>query len=153
MRMRDLTPRQLTAVACPACGVPPGERCLWRSGSSRTDPHLDRKLIAAEAIEQERVPAGPLRWQNQARKMNRQTYREWLKTCARTRRSNSPNCAFCSMLGRIGQTPAALVSLKSMARPMSTTYFGTPSATKFCSWPPGTVKVKPPSNSWPAQLA
>jgi hypothetical protein len=32
---------------------------LWRSGSSRTDPHLDRKLFAAEAIEQERVPAGP----------------------------------------------------------------------------------------------
>jgi hypothetical protein len=55
--------------------------------------------------------------------------------------------------GWTGQTPAALVSLKSMARPMSTTYFGTPSATKFCSWPPGTVKVKPPSNSWPAQLA
>ena len=59
--MRDLTLRQLTSVACPACGVPPGERCLWRSGSSRTDPHLDRKLIAAETIEQERVPAGPIR--------------------------------------------------------------------------------------------
>jgi hypothetical protein len=54
--MRDLTLGQLTSVACPACGVPPGERCLWRSGRSRTDPHLDRKLIAAEAIEQERVP-------------------------------------------------------------------------------------------------
>ena len=52
--MRDLTVRQLTSVACPACGVPPGERCLWRSGSSRTEPHLDRKLIAAETIEQER---------------------------------------------------------------------------------------------------
>ena len=40
------------------------------------------------------------------------------------------------------QTPAALVSLKSMGRPMSTTYFGTPFAAKFCSWPPGTVKKR-----------
>jgi hypothetical protein len=56
--MRDLTQEQLTAVACPAFGVPPGERCLWRSGGSRSEPHLDRKLIAAETIEQERIPAG-----------------------------------------------------------------------------------------------
>ena len=55
--------------------------------------------------------------------------------------------------GLDGHTPAAPVSLKSMAWPMSTIYFGTPPATKFCSWPLGTVKVKPPSNSWPVQLA
>jgi hypothetical protein len=50
MRMRDLTLKQLTAVPCPTCGVAPGRRCLLHSGAPRSEPHVDRKLSAAEAI-------------------------------------------------------------------------------------------------------
>jgi len=56
--MCDLTPKQLSSVCCPTCGVAPGERCLLHSGSTRSDPHLDRKLSAAEAIESKRTHSG-----------------------------------------------------------------------------------------------
>jgi len=56
MRMTDLTTKQLSSVSCPTCGVAPGERCLLHSGAPRTEPHLDRKLSAAEAIETKRIP-------------------------------------------------------------------------------------------------
>src|SRR3989442_1798506 len=59
MRMRDLTLRQLTAVPCPTCGVAPGKRCLLHSGAPRSEPHVDRKLSAAEAIETRRIPRDP----------------------------------------------------------------------------------------------
>ncbi len=52
--MRDLSPKQLSAVPCPTCGVRPGERCILHSGAPRTESHVDRKLCAAEAIEVER---------------------------------------------------------------------------------------------------
>jgi hypothetical protein len=55
MRMRDLTPEQFTAVPCPTCGVSPGQRCLMHSGGPRSEPHLDRKLSAAEAFESKRI--------------------------------------------------------------------------------------------------
>jgi len=61
MRMQDLKPRQLLAVACPTCGVAAGKACLLHSGSPRTEPHLDRRLSAAEAIETKRIPRGPER--------------------------------------------------------------------------------------------
>ncbi len=54
--MRELTLKQLTAVPCPACGVAPGKRCLLHSGAPRSEPHVDRKLSAAEAIETKRIP-------------------------------------------------------------------------------------------------
>jgi hypothetical protein len=59
MKMRDLTLKQLSSVPCPTCGVASGERCLLHSGGPRSEPHLDRKLVAAEAIEQIRIPHGP----------------------------------------------------------------------------------------------
>ena len=49
--MTHLTPKQFSSVPCPTCGVGLGERCLLHSGSPRLEPHLDRKLVAAEAIE------------------------------------------------------------------------------------------------------
>ncbi len=55
MRMRDLTPEQFTAVSCPTCGVSPGQRCLMHSGGLRSEPHVDRKLSAAEAVESKRI--------------------------------------------------------------------------------------------------
>ena len=59
MRMSDMTAKQLFSVSCPTCGVAPGERCLLHSGAPRTEPHLDRKLSAAEAIVTKRIPRGP----------------------------------------------------------------------------------------------
>jgi hypothetical protein len=54
MRMKDLTPAQLSSVPCPTCGVDVGQRCLLHSGGPRSEPHVDRKLYAAEAIETRR---------------------------------------------------------------------------------------------------
>jgi hypothetical protein len=54
MRMKDLTPQQLSSVPCPTCGASVGNRCLLHSGALRTELHIDRKLAAAEAIESER---------------------------------------------------------------------------------------------------
>ena len=55
MRMVDLTSKQLVSVPCPTCGVAAGARCLLHSGAPRSEPHVDRKLSAAEAIEQKRI--------------------------------------------------------------------------------------------------
>jgi hypothetical protein len=54
MRMGDLTPKQLLSVPCPTCGVAAGARCLLHSGAPRMEPHVDRKLSAADAIERKR---------------------------------------------------------------------------------------------------
>ena len=51
VRLKDLTPRQVSSIPCPTCGVPAGKRCLLHSGSPRTEPHIERKLSAAEALE------------------------------------------------------------------------------------------------------
>ena len=37
-------------------GVPAGHRCLLQAGGARIEPHTDRKLIAAEAIERKKKP-------------------------------------------------------------------------------------------------
>jgi len=58
MRVRDLTPRLLLAVPCPTCGVAAGERCLLYSGALRNEPHVERKLSAAEAIETKKIVRG-----------------------------------------------------------------------------------------------
>ena len=58
MRKSDLTAKQWFSVPCPTCGVGCGERCLLHSGSPRSEPHLDRKLSAVEAIEAKRDPHG-----------------------------------------------------------------------------------------------
>jgi hypothetical protein len=55
MRMVELTPKELSSVRCPTCGVPAGERCHLHSGSPTFESHLDRKLCAIEALEQKRI--------------------------------------------------------------------------------------------------
>ena len=52
--MKDLTSAQLSSVPCPTCGVGPGQRCVLHSGGPRSEPHVDRKLSAAEAMENQR---------------------------------------------------------------------------------------------------
>jgi len=46
-----MTPELFHSVACPTCSVGPGQRCLLHSGGPRTEPHIDRKLAAIEAVE------------------------------------------------------------------------------------------------------
>ena len=61
MRKSDLTAKEWSSVPCPTCGVAPGEPCLLHSGALRTEPHVDRKLSAVEAIEANRISRGPRR--------------------------------------------------------------------------------------------
>jgi hypothetical protein len=53
--MKNLTPARLLSVACPICEVAVGERCVFRSGVPRSEPHLDRKIAAADAVEAQRI--------------------------------------------------------------------------------------------------
>ena len=55
MRMRDVTQKQFSSVPCPTCSVFPGQRCLLSSGGLRSEPHVDRKLAAMEALEQQKL--------------------------------------------------------------------------------------------------
>jgi hypothetical protein len=41
-------PKQVEAVHCPTCGARPGQRCELALGQPRTEPHRDRRLIAAD---------------------------------------------------------------------------------------------------------
>src|SRR5712671_6723587 len=59
MRIRDIAPKIFLSVPCPTCLAAPGKRCLLHSGAPRSQPHVDRKLTAAEAIEMKRIPRGP----------------------------------------------------------------------------------------------
>jgi len=52
--MEDLTPKQLLSVPCPTCGVDAGSRCLLRSGAPRAEPHVDRKLSAADVVDRKK---------------------------------------------------------------------------------------------------
>src|SRR5271170_4137679 len=51
MKKNELTPKQVSSIACPTCGVTAGERCVLASDIPRRRPHVDRKLAAIEAIE------------------------------------------------------------------------------------------------------
>jgi hypothetical protein len=55
MTRADITQKQLVSVPCPTCGVSAGARCLLHSGAKRAEPHVDRKLLATEAIEQKKA--------------------------------------------------------------------------------------------------
>jgi hypothetical protein len=55
MKIKELTPRQLSSVPCPTCGVPVGRRCLLLSGAPRSAPHLERRFCAADAVEREKL--------------------------------------------------------------------------------------------------
>jgi hypothetical protein len=43
-----LNPKQVLAVRCPTCGAAPGQKCALGTGQVRTEPHRDRRLIAAD---------------------------------------------------------------------------------------------------------
>src|ERR1700676_4464863 len=51
MKKKELTPEQLVSIPCPTCGVAAGERCVLHSGTPRSEPHVDRKLSAIDAIQ------------------------------------------------------------------------------------------------------
>jgi hypothetical protein len=46
-----LTPKQLSSVRCPTCGVAAGKRCVLGGGDPRNEPHPSREVAAAEAME------------------------------------------------------------------------------------------------------
>jgi hypothetical protein len=51
VKTKELTPEQILTVPCATCGAAIGEVCELHSGALRTEPHRDRKLSAAEAVE------------------------------------------------------------------------------------------------------
>jgi hypothetical protein len=51
MKSKELTPQQISSVPCTICGAAIGEVCELHTGAPRTEPHRDRKLSAAEAVE------------------------------------------------------------------------------------------------------
>lgn len=51
VKTRELTPKQISSVPCITCGAAVGEACELHTGAPRTEPHRDRKLSAAEAVE------------------------------------------------------------------------------------------------------
>ena len=55
VKSRELTLKQILSVPCPTCGAALNEVCELNTGAPRTEPHRDRKLNAAEAIEAKRA--------------------------------------------------------------------------------------------------
>jgi hypothetical protein len=51
VKTRELTPKQILSVRCITCGAAIGEVCELHTGAPRTEPHRDRKLTAADAVE------------------------------------------------------------------------------------------------------
>jgi hypothetical protein len=51
MKSKDLTPKQIHSVPCPTCAAGIDKPCELHSGALRIEPHRDRKLSAAEAVE------------------------------------------------------------------------------------------------------
>ena len=58
MKVKELTRKQLSSIACPTCGVAAGERSETGAGGLRFSPHKDRKLLVAEAIEKRLAEEG-----------------------------------------------------------------------------------------------
>ena len=54
VKTKDLTPKQILSVPCATCGAAIGEACELNTGQLRTEPHRDRKLSAADAVENKR---------------------------------------------------------------------------------------------------
>lgn len=48
LKAKKPTLKQVQAVRCPACGAGPGKKCELSTGQPRTEPHRDRRLIAAD---------------------------------------------------------------------------------------------------------
>ncbi len=51
VKTRELTPKQILSVRCTTCGAAIGEACELHTGDPRSEPHRDRKLTAADAVE------------------------------------------------------------------------------------------------------
>lgn len=51
VKTEELTPKQVLSVPCPTCGAATEENCELHTGTPRTEPHRDRKLAAADAVE------------------------------------------------------------------------------------------------------
>jgi hypothetical protein len=51
VKTKELTAKQILSVPCNTCGAAIGEACELHTGALRTEPHRDRKLSAAEAVE------------------------------------------------------------------------------------------------------
>lgn len=51
VKTRELTRKQIHAVPCPICAAAIDEPCELHSGALRTEPHRERKLTAADAVE------------------------------------------------------------------------------------------------------
>jgi hypothetical protein len=51
VKTKELTLKQILSVPCPTCGAALDEGCVLHTGARRTEPHRDRKLSAAEAVE------------------------------------------------------------------------------------------------------
>ena len=51
VKSRELSLKQILSVPCPTCGASVKEVCELHTGTPRTEPHRDRKLMAAEAVE------------------------------------------------------------------------------------------------------
>jgi hypothetical protein len=51
VKTKELTPNEILSVPCPTCGAALDEGCVLHAGARRTEPHRDRKLSAAEAVE------------------------------------------------------------------------------------------------------
>jgi hypothetical protein len=51
VKTKELTQAQILSVSCPTCGAAIEEACELHTGGLRTEPHRDRKLSAAEAVE------------------------------------------------------------------------------------------------------
>jgi hypothetical protein len=51
VKAKELTLKQILSVPCPTCGAAIEEACELHTGARRTEPHRNRKLSAAEAVE------------------------------------------------------------------------------------------------------
>jgi hypothetical protein len=51
VKTKELTPKQILSVPCATCGAGIGKACELHTGALRTEPHRDRKLSAAEAVD------------------------------------------------------------------------------------------------------
>jgi hypothetical protein len=51
VKTKELTLKQIQSVPCPTCGAAIKEACELHTGALRTEPHRDRKLSAADAMD------------------------------------------------------------------------------------------------------
>jgi hypothetical protein len=55
VKTKELTPKEILSVLCVTCGAAIGEACELHTGALRFEPHRDRKLSAAEAMQKKSV--------------------------------------------------------------------------------------------------